>query len=590
MFFISAPLIFGLIALFSIEQVEPLPSNIPMEALIILCCMWAPAAAPAAARVFSFKYMRETAAGAKLISYIFFLIHTLLGHLPALTDAAMAWLPLRTVRLTAAFIPLAVGMLLIDAAAGQLRFKEWAGRLKFQVFPVVPIMGFIILSDLFVYAPLQAQTAVFERPWLYAAGALAFLCGTYAFAPSLLRRVWRSSPLEEGELMQKIRAVADRHNLSFRGVTVWHAGPSFCNAAAAGLLPRRQEIFVSEALLNMLDADEMEAVAAHEIGHLKRGHLWLYLLFSLSYAAVSMLLFAAISSYAPELLETRFSMTIMAAALFFLYFALLLGFVSRQFERQADQFAAVNASDPTAYPRALSKLHNETVDSGRRRLRLPRFLRTHPPIIERIEFAIRAAENEPSTASYAKPLWVSKAVAAATPLLFLALILFRGAYLPTKAEAAEAVSRIYLREAKNAEREIEQLTEEESKKREKLSQRRSRLIDHAQALVTKGLEADPENKDLVYLQGKASLYLNNIEEAEAAFLRALSADPTHPETLWALASLRFDQRRLREAADLVERFAAAWPYKSDALEIAKDIRELDRELEREIEREMKDDP
>ena len=578
MYIMSAPLIFAMIALLSVEQVGPLPANIRMEALSILCYLWAPAAMPLAARAFSFKHMRETAAGAKLLAYIFFLTHTLLGELPALTDAAMAWLPLPTVRLTAAFIPLAAGMLLIDAAAGQFRFQEWMRRLKLQTFPIVPIMGYIALTDLFEYAPFQIKAAVFERPWLYGAGLLVLLCCSYAFAPSLLRRMWRSSPLEAGELLQRIRAVADRHNLSFRGVTVWHAGPRFCNAAAAGLLPRRQEIFISEALLNMLDEDELEAVAAHEIGHLKRRHLWLYLLFSLCYVAVALLLFSGLSPYMPDVLkETRLGLTITGAAFFFSYFALLLGFVLRQFERQADQFAAVNASDPTAYPRALSKLYNASLDASGRVSRLPRFLRTHPPIMERIEFAIRAAENEPPAASYAKPLWVSKAVAAAAPLLFLGLILFRGAYLPTKAETAEAVSRIYLREAETAQIEMEQLPEEESEKRAALSQRRSRLIDHAQDRVSKGLKAEPENKDLVYLQGTANLYLNKIEEAEAAFQRALSTDPAHPETLLALASLRLDQDRLIEAAELMEQVAAALGDNRKALEIAAKIRKAERE-------------
>ncbi len=579
MYFMSAPLIFGLIALLSVERVAPLPANIRMEAFSILCCLWAPAGMPLAARAFSFKYVRETAAGAKLLAYIFFLIHTLLGHLPALTDAAMGWLPLPAVRLTAAFLPLALGMLLIDAAAGPFRFQEWTRRLKFQVLPVVPILGYLVLTDLFAFAPFQIKAAFFERPWLYGAVLLAFLCFSYALAPSLLRRMWRSSPLEEGELAERIRAVADRHNLSFRGVTVWHAGPRFCNAAAAGLLPRRQEIFMSEGLLNMLDADEAEAVAAHEIGHIQRGHLRLYLLFSLCYVAVALLFFAGMSPYMPDFLkDTRLGITITGAAVFFSYFALLLGFVSRQFERQADQFAAVNASDPSAYPRALAKLHNASLSSGGRFWRLPRFLRTHPPITERIEFAIRAAENDPSAASYAKTLWVSKAVTAAAPLLLLALILFRGAYLPTKAEAAEAVSRIYLREAENAQLEIEQLPEEESEKREKLSERRSRLIDHAQDRVSKGLKAEPENKNLVYLQGTANLYLNKIEEAEAAFQRALSTDPEHPETLLALASLRLDQDRLIEAAKLMKRVAIALGDHKKALELDEKIRKAEREL------------
>ena len=63
-----------------------------------------------------------------------------------------------------------------------------------------------------------------------------------------------------------------------RDFRIWHTDRQVLNAAVAGLLPSVRTIFMTDALLLYLRDEEMEAVIAHELGHVRRRHLLLRLL------------------------------------------------------------------------------------------------------------------------------------------------------------------------------------------------------------------------------------------------------------------------------------------------------------------------
>ena len=63
-----------------------------------------------------------------------------------------------------------------------------------------------------------------------------------------------------------------------RDFKIWQTDRQVLNAAVAGLLPSMRYVFVTDALLLYLRDDEMEAVIAHELGHVRRRHLLLRLL------------------------------------------------------------------------------------------------------------------------------------------------------------------------------------------------------------------------------------------------------------------------------------------------------------------------
>jgi tetratricopeptide (TPR) repeat protein len=125
-------------------------------------------------------------------------------------------------------------------------------------------------------------------------------------------------------------------------------------AGVMGLIKQFRYILVTRSLLQRLTPYEIEAVIAHEIGHVKKKHLLFYLIFFAAYMLISYALFDlivyAIISINPliawiyrlgldqnTVLPAFFSLVIIMAFLF--YFRFIFGYFMRNFERQADIFA-----------------------------------------------------------------------------------------------------------------------------------------------------------------------------------------------------------------------------------------------------------
>ena len=118
-----------------------------------------------------------------------------------------------------------------------------------------------------------------------------------------------------------------------------------------GIVPRFRYLLLTPALLNTMDRDELEAVLAHEIGHVKKKHLLLYISLFLGFSVLA----GAAATPLPYLYlgsdwfyvlantlnlspDTLLAVLISAPILFFMliYFRYLFGFFIRNFERQAD--------------------------------------------------------------------------------------------------------------------------------------------------------------------------------------------------------------------------------------------------------------
>ena len=100
---------------------------------------------------------------------------------------------------------------------------------------------------------------------------------TIAF-PHLLSRIWKTSTLPDSPLRARLTSLTSRMGVRCRDFKIWQTDRQVLNAAVAGLLPSVRYVFVTDALLLYLRDDEMEAVIAHELGHVRRRHLLLRLL------------------------------------------------------------------------------------------------------------------------------------------------------------------------------------------------------------------------------------------------------------------------------------------------------------------------
>jgi STE24 endopeptidase len=184
-----------------------------------------------------------------------------------------------------------------------------------------------------------------------------------ALGPWALTRVWPTIPLGAGELRDRLRAVCGRNAVRVANILLWRTGGTIHNAAVLGVLPRFRYILVTDGLIERMPAPLLEAIAAHEVGHVRHRHLaWLAastiagamtLASALGWGAWGVLSWSAPRWHGSQeefdaLVEgVRLGVglaTLMGAILWF-------GFVSRRMEWQADAFAAADltrSEDPTA--------------------------------------------------------------------------------------------------------------------------------------------------------------------------------------------------------------------------------------------------
>jgi len=157
----------------------------------------------------------------------------------------------------------------------------------------------------------------------------------FSLMPPILRRIWSTTPMPPGALRDRVQSVCDAHRVRVRRLLIWRTGGLMVNAAVMGLLPRVRYVLLSDGLLEQMSIAQIEAVTAHEVGHVRRRHLpWLVV--SLMGTMIGLGLIA--ERFASGWSQIGSSAAALAGV------ALVFGFVSRRFERQADAFAVQHLS------------------------------------------------------------------------------------------------------------------------------------------------------------------------------------------------------------------------------------------------------
>jgi STE24 endopeptidase len=159
--------------------------------------------------------------------------------------------------------------------------------------------------------------------------------------PVLVRALWRTTPLARGELHRRVTSICARHRVRFRDVLIWRTRGAMLNGAVLGVAGPLRYILLTDALIERLPAEQLDAVVAHEVAHVKRKHLpWLlastavWAIAGGVAASLVLSLLGAADDVGRAMAEAA---TLAAAAGAGI---LAFGYVSRRFEREADAFAA----------------------------------------------------------------------------------------------------------------------------------------------------------------------------------------------------------------------------------------------------------
>ena len=156
-----------------------------------------------------------------------------------------------------------------------------------------------------------------------------------AFMPFLMTFILSAKQMENYSLRTAIMEVAARARIRNSKVYVWNTHNRIMNAFATGLILQPKLVVLTDKLITRLTPRELLAVTAHEYAH----HKYLHTTFLVLTAFVSM---RAMSIVFPLLGASNSNNSVQVVQLVLTILAIIL--VSRQFERQADAYSALEMS------------------------------------------------------------------------------------------------------------------------------------------------------------------------------------------------------------------------------------------------------
>ncbi len=211
----------------------------------------------------------------------------------------------------------------------------WGQLCMDQLLVLVPALLVIGVMELAYTRTIADLGEVSVQCLLLSGVVLVFL-----YTPLLMRVLLGLKPMKPGDLRTRLDSVCLEYRVRTRGILVWPTGGAMLNAAVVGLTGRLRYIIFTEALIETLPEEYIEAVLAHEVGHVRHVHIpWMFA----SIVSMVLLVEACLMLLPVHLSEPIWIQLGLMMILIWTSF----GWISRRFERQADAFAAIHMSEPS---------------------------------------------------------------------------------------------------------------------------------------------------------------------------------------------------------------------------------------------------
>ena len=254
----------------------------------------------------------------------------------------------------------------------------------------------VLLGGPLLLATLTLMERAGARWWLWVWSIwLVWTLGlTWGYPKFIAPLFNRFSPLDDAALKLRLETLLERCGFAARGGVFVMDGSlrsAHGNAYFTGI-GRNKRIVFFDTLLSRIEAPEIEAVLAHELGHFRLHHVRQRLAVSvlLTFAGLGLLAWLARQPGFYSALGAPVPSAAMALLLFvltvpvFTFFATpVLSWWSRRHERQADDFAAKYA-DAGHLASALVKLFRDNAATLTPDHVHSAFFDSHPPALERI--------------------------------------------------------------------------------------------------------------------------------------------------------------------------------------------------------------
>ena len=205
------------------------------------------------------------------------------------------------------------------------------------LFIAVPVCLIVLLAEgMALYLAPRLPDNAFRQDVLFGATAVA-AAGVFFFAPVLIVRIWRTRRMDDGPLRRRLESMCRRMRLRYRQLLIWDSGGVIANAGVMGLAAPVRYVLLSDGLLESMDPGQIEAVFAHEAGHIASHHIFYSAMFMVSAISLTALVIdrlavpLGLNYWQVGAIKMSASAALLLAA---------FGWLSRRFERQSDVIAA----------------------------------------------------------------------------------------------------------------------------------------------------------------------------------------------------------------------------------------------------------
>lgn len=234
-------------------------------------------------------------------------------------------------------------------------------------------LGLSLILEVCVIELIYALLALQPQTWWLEVGLIMLFFSVIManLAPILIFPLfYKFTPLPEGELTERLLALAQRAHTKVRGVFSMKMSDktTAANAALMGLGNTRR-IVIGDTMLDRYTTDEIEVVLAHELGHHVHADIW-KLIISQAVLTLGGLYVANLVLH--WLVETQHAYLALTDAATLPFFFLLTGVFSlivmpigntysRLIEYQADEYALQVTRNATAFKSAMTRLANQNL-------------------------------------------------------------------------------------------------------------------------------------------------------------------------------------------------------------------------------------
>ncbi|MBE0501390.1 MAG: M48 family metallopeptidase [Desulfuromonadales bacterium] len=272
-----------------------------------------------------------------------------------------------------------------------MSFKLWCTDQLKSLF--LSTLFFIFLASIAFWLIQTAPTSWWLWVWIVmiAFGLLMMIISPYVIEPLF----FKFAPLQVEGLEDRIRAMMEKTGLSVSKVLQVDASKrsGHSNAYFTGF-GRQKRVVLFDTLLEQLTQEEILAVLAHELGHMKKKHIlkrmllmagialfycW-FIYFLIGWDRLPMLVGIEEASFYARVVILFFLSGILTFPL-----TPLFSLLSRRDEYEADRFASDLHGNPEDLATALIQMGKENLSNLHPHPLYARFYYSHPPVVERVQ-------------------------------------------------------------------------------------------------------------------------------------------------------------------------------------------------------------